>query len=75
MCGGKGSIAEHAIAKMLGEDPATLRRVSEGRSRASTCSRVFAACLDVLARNREALGLDPEETIDVRQPGLFAGPS
>jgi len=40
-CEGRGQISWGFVAKRLDEDPATLARVREGRSKVATCVRVL----------------------------------
>jgi len=40
-CGGKGELSWGAVARKIGEDPTTLARMRQGRSRVETCLRVL----------------------------------
>lgn len=41
ICNGRGELSWWALAKKLGEQPATLARIRQGRSKVKTCMRVL----------------------------------
>jgi hypothetical protein len=73
-CGGIGRFTLYRLADKLEEDPETLQRVAEGRSRSATCHRV----LQKIVRNFPCL-LPPSKSAtsssDRRQESLPFGTS
>jgi hypothetical protein len=48
LCGGKGELSWGQVSRLLKEDPTTLARVREGRSRIKTCRRVLDKVMRLL---------------------------
>jgi len=48
LCGGRGELSWGAFARKINEDPGTLARIRQGRSRIATCRRVLDKVCKVL---------------------------
>ncbi len=47
-CDGKGELSWGQVARKLGEDPDTIARIRQGRSRPATAERVFKKISEIL---------------------------